>query len=330
VNYLEKENEGKEFLELEQFFSHTSESVDPEFVKNSIDNNKKGLKDKDAKFYMVSINPSEQELKHIAKMATGGRKITDISQMNPQEIEKYNQHLKEYARSVMDNYAKAFNRDITGKDLVYFGKVEQQRHYNGKDKEVLEKLAKSGELKPGLQTHIHIVVSRKDKTQKMSLSPLANSRGKSDKHKLNGKSVQVGFDRVNFKLDCEHSFDKAYNFKRNFDQSFEYYKFRSNPAKGLIQSTRMAKQASQAVKNPEMAAKNIAIAGIDKLTNTKIAGNLSTATNLVNNPESAKDLLVGKLDQVLSKMLPPEVKAAKKVLEVAVKIVELGTGGLEI
>jgi hypothetical protein len=327
VNYLEKENEDKDFLNQDSFFNQTNNSVDSQYVINSIDNNKKGLKEKDAKFFMITINPSEKELKHLSRIVTSGKMVNHVSEMTTGELERYNNLVRDYSRQIMDNYARAFNRDITGKDLLYYGKVEQERHFKGTDKEVKEGKVTSGELKPGLQTHVHIVVSRKDIAQKHSLSPLANSKG-SDKHKLNGKSIKVGFDRDKFVKDCESEFDKMYQYQRKIENSYEYYKYVSNPTKGLVQSTKIARQA---ITNPEIAAKNLAVIGIDNLSGTKAASHLNTVTSLVENPESAKDMLVNNLEQMVKQLLPPELRAVQKVAENVIKpVIELGTGGLEI
>lgn len=323
VNYLGKENDGKGLLNQEQFFSQTNNSVESQYVISSIDNNKKGLKDRDAKFFMITINPSERELKHLLKISTNGKNIGHVSELTPGELEKYTNLIKNYARQTMDDYARAFNRDLTGKDLVYFGKVEQERHFKGTDTEVKEGKALSGELKPGLQTHVHIVVSRKDVEQKHSLSPLANSRG-SNKHKLNGKSIKVGFDRDTFVKGCESQFDKMYQYQRKVENSYEYYKYISNPTRGI-------KIAHQAISNPEIAAKNLAVTGINSLSGTKVGGHINTAANLVENPDSAKDMLIAKLDQLAMQLMPAKLRAAKNVAEKVIKpVVELGTGGLEI
>ena len=327
VDYLEKENEEKAFPEQEFFFNQSSGSIEAQKVIQVIDNNKKGLKEKDAKFFMVTVNPSEKELKHLAKIAASGKEINDITGLKPGELQKYNQLIKDYAREVMDDYAKAFNRGITGNDLVYFGKLEQQRHFKGNETEVTDGLKKSGELKEGLQTHVHILVSRKDVTQKMSLSPLANSKG-SDKHQLNGKSVKVGFDRDRFVNGCEGQFDRMYGYKRDFENSYAYYKFSSNPHKGLQQASRITREA---ITNPELAAKNLAITRIDQLTGTKVASSIKTASHVIQNPDSLKNVLINKLDQVATSLLPPEVKAAKKAAEVVIKpVVGIIKGGLEM
>ncbi|NJO93089.1 MAG: hypothetical protein HC831_32110 [Chloroflexia bacterium] len=71
--------------------------------------------------------------------------------------------------------------------------------------------------------------------------------------------------------------------------------------------------------------------GIDKATNTKIASQLNSVSHLTQNPDSAKDMLVNKLDQLVSHLLPPEVKTAKKIAERTIKpLIDLGSGGLDI
>lgn len=202
ADYLEKENIGKDDKEKEYFFSAEKDKVEKFEVINEIDNNKRKLGKEDAKFFSVTISPSEKELKHI---------MNDSNK------------LKEYTRAVMDEYAKNFKREgiNSGKDLVYFAKVEHERTYKGTDKEVRTGEFKQGELKKGNQTHIHVIVSRKDRKNKIKLSPLANEKG-NNKSVLNGKSVQRGFDRSAFKTTCEQKFDKQFNYERNFKETFEY------------------------------------------------------------------------------------------------------------
>ncbi len=222
VQYLNKENDGKDLLAREFFFNQNAENITDNKVVQILDNNHKGLKKNDAKFFMISINPSQYELKHLAQIATG-RNVSEISQMTNQELEKYNKLFKEYVNEAMNSYAKCFNRNVTREDLHYFAKVEQQRTYKGHDMEVQNSTVKSGDLKPGLQTHAHVIISRMDREQKMSLSPLANSRGHSEKHQLNGNNIKVGFDRSQFKKDCENQFDRQFSYDRTYNQKYDYY-----------------------------------------------------------------------------------------------------------
>lgn len=327
VKYLEKENEERDIIEKENFFNQNGNDIDSLTVIQSIDNNKKGLKTDDVKFYMLSVNPSDKELKHMAKIATNGKEINHISEMNQQETDKYNNMLKDYVREVvMSEYANGFNKGLSANDLVYYGKLEQERHYKGTDEEVKKGIVKSGDIKPGLQTHVHVVVSRKDKTQKISISPLANSKGSSN-HKLNGKNVTVGIDRENFVKACEQGFDKTLNYKRDFNNSMEYYQYRKNPLKTINQT---ASISINAVRNPENAAKNVAIMAMDKLTSGTV-GKINSAAQIIQNPESIKDALISKLDNLSKNLLPPQVRAAKEIAEKVIKpVIELGSGGLGI
>ena len=123
----------------------------------------------------------------------------------------------------MDNYALNFNRQDkgikTGADLVYFGKIEHFRKFKGTDKEVVDGKEISGQYKKGLQSHIHIIVSRKDKTQQLKLSPTCNE--KQTNRKIGNNEYQVGFDRVKWINSNEKIFDEHFNYKRKELEKFE-------------------------------------------------------------------------------------------------------------
>lgn len=238
INYLDKENidlENKaqnapnreteiEYRSRQQnFFNHTSDAVTQTKAQEKIDSNISKLGKNDTKFFAPTISFSAKELDHLTKQITGQSKINDVSEMKKEDFEKYNQHLKEYTREVMSNYAKNFNRAYKGlkdgKDLVYFAKIEHQRHYKGTDQEVIKGFAKSGGLKPGLQSHVHLIVSRKDQTQKMKLSPMANEKSKT--RSIGGNQYQVGFDRKRWINANEKSFDQMFDYKRQEIEKFE-------------------------------------------------------------------------------------------------------------
>jgi hypothetical protein len=187
VNYLCKENEGKSLTQREHFFSHSEDQINRLQVIGSIDNNISKLGSNDSKFFMVTLNFSKIELEHIKNDST---------------------KIKQYARQVMDIYAKNFNKGLRSADLVWFAKIEYQRSYKGFEPEVLNGLAKQGELKPGLNTHVHFIISRKNKSQKLKLSPMTNHRQSS-----NG-IIKSGFDRKGFKIECEKCFDRGFTYKR--------------------------------------------------------------------------------------------------------------------
>lgn len=265
--YLTKEDQDKPMHEKEYFFNQELDGISPYKAQNIIDNNKKGLKTKDSKFFMITINPSERELAHI-KAVYGDE--------NSKEV------LKDYTREVMDKYAQQFDKGVTGEDLVYFAKIETQRSYDRRDprdmgdikhneslnKEVrrvesqiktkeaenapfkelkeLKKELKSldkqfirnsngdkilnGVQKSGDNMHVHVVVSRKDKNMQKSLSPHAKSRG--SMNKLNGKEVKVGFNRDAFVEKTEKIFDDKHGFQRSRDDSYQHYRDQKhNPSK---------------------------------------------------------------------------------------------------
>ena len=120
----------------------------------------------------------------------------------------------------MDEYARNFKRPgiESSQDLLWFGKLEHYRYYSHKDAEVKNGLKKRGDRKPGEQLHIQVIVSRKDITNTIKLSPMNKSRGKNTEH-----SRKVGqFDRSAFKQMGEQLFDKEFRFDRGLTETFQY------------------------------------------------------------------------------------------------------------
>jgi hypothetical protein len=209
VNYLEKENrllyEQNPQLGPEYWFNQESQQIQPYQVRYDIDHNTDRLSKDEAKFFLVNISPSENELLFLKEEfgEDGAR-----------------QQLKQYANQVMNEYAKNFKKDkVQGnKDILYFGKLENHRYYTHKDEEVKQRLVKRGEQKPGEQMHIQVIVSRKDITDSIRLSPMNNSRGKNAAH-----SLKVGqFDRIAFKQAAERTFDQAFDYDRKLKETFIY------------------------------------------------------------------------------------------------------------
>lgn len=237
VNYLDKENKELEknanlapnrSMEVDTrnrqqyFFNHKSDAISQIKAREAIDNNIAKLGKKDAKFYAPTISFSKNELKHISSIATEGRHVNDTTQMNNSEFGRYNDLLRKYSRAVMDNYAKNFNREEkglkSGKDLVYYAKIEHDRALKGNDKEVRFGNAKSGDKKPGLQSHVHVIVSRKDQTQRLKLSPVANE--KSTTRTIGNNKYHVGFDRKQWIAQNEKSFDNMFHYQRKEIEKF--------------------------------------------------------------------------------------------------------------
>ena len=99
INYLEKENQEKDLLNQEKFFDQKSSDVSFYSAEASIDNNKGKLGKDETKFYMISVNPSKDELRHISKKVSG-RDIKNISQLTAIELKRYEEALKDYTRPV--------------------------------------------------------------------------------------------------------------------------------------------------------------------------------------------------------------------------------------
>lgn len=247
VNYLEKENEDKNVEVQEHFFDQYNDIISPEKVITEIDSNTAKLAKKDPKFYSLVVSPSPRELRHIKN--------------NPEQLRKYvREIMKDYANSfhrdqkiTVDDikyYAKLeHERTFKGTDK----KIQENQPYatkilelkndirriergevNGNikkfKKEVfrLEKEAPHqqngkrivrGIQKDGFQSHIHIIVSRKDKTNSFSLSP--GAKFKESETVLNGKKVKQGFHRGKFFKASEKTFDRKFNYNRNFVESYQ-------------------------------------------------------------------------------------------------------------
>ncbi|PQJ72778.1 DUF5712 family protein [Polaribacter butkevichii] len=204
------------------FFSHSENNISTNQVISTIDSNIKKLGKKDAKYFAPTINFSKEELKHIIQSVTDKKDAKNVWELNIQEYELYNNKIKEYTKLIMTNYAKNFNRENkglkSGNDLVYFAKIEHFRKFKGIDDEVLKGIYKTGDLKPGINSHVHLIVSRKDKTQKLKLTPTTKER--STTRTIGGNTYHVGFDRMKWINMNEKSFDDFFQYKRKEREKF--------------------------------------------------------------------------------------------------------------
>ena len=279
VDYLEKENFDKDMAEREYFFSHTEDIVLPDEATHSIDNNKLGLKDSETKFYEMSVSFSQKEMQHL-------NAITESTGAQRSAIQGYiREVMEEYARNF--NRA-IDGRPLNGQDLVYYAKIERDRRYHpdtrnqelkntykqnyeirnrinelkaspGNEK-AIEKLNNQyirnangtviipGGVKDGDNTHVHIIVSRRDKSQRVSLSPQANSKGSNNR--LNGREVRIGFNRDQFVENAERIFDYKFEYARNFK---DHYRQRHIAKTTQLNAARYA----HLIQNPERFAQNL-------------------------------------------------------------------------
>jgi len=211
VYYLDKENRMKDQQVPELWFNGERTNIDSYEVKTHLDQNIAKLCRDEAKFFLLNISPSQKEVIYL-KTTYGEAELK--------------QRLKEYAVKVMDEYARNFNRTGVNshQDLLWYGKVENYRYYSHKDKEVKSGLKKAGERKEGEQMHVQVIVSRKDISNKIKLSPMNNSNGKNKVH-----SKIVGeFNRSAFKASGERVFDQLFDFKRGLKETFEYANVQQN------------------------------------------------------------------------------------------------------
>lgn len=211
VNYLEKENRLYPNERAEFWFNHNQQNIEPYEVRRKLDNNIAKLSKVDAKFFLINISPSQKEIRYLKEQ---------YGELGAKE------QLKAYTIKVMDEYARNFKRlgIESSKDLLWYAKLENHRYYSYKDKEVVHGLKNRGEFKVGEQMHIQVIVSRKDITNRIKLSPMNTSRGKNIEH-----SKKLGqFDRVAFKQSGERVFDQHFGFDRKLNDTMAYANINKN------------------------------------------------------------------------------------------------------
>lgn len=197
--------------EPEHWFNQQGQAIEAFAVRRALDGNIAKLGRDEAKFFLINISPSQKELQHL-KLAFPEKDLKSS--------------LKKYAEKVMDEYAKNFQRPgiKSSQDLLWFAKVEHHRYYTYKDKEVQDGSKKRGDKKVGDQLHIQVIVSRKDITNKIKLSPMNSSKGRNAEH-----SRKMGqFDRMAFKQCGEMLFDKLFSFERNLKDTLAYANIQKN------------------------------------------------------------------------------------------------------
>lgn len=229
ANYLEHEDlermEAGEYIE--GFFNLNQNNLYKSQVIKDIDCNIGQLLKTDAKFFAIHISPSQTELQ---QMGTTRQEQADS--------------MRRYIREVfMPEYAENFNKDLTADDIKFYAKIHfdrkstrsKQTDHNDENTQ-----SEENENKPPTNNmHCHIIVSRKDQSNKKKLSPLTNH-----KNTKKGK-VKGGFDRTVLFQKAEKGFDKLFNYNRPLTESFNYYNTMRN---GTIQEQIKKSNTNQ---NPE-------------------------------------------------------------------------------
>jgi uncharacterized protein DUF5712 len=259
VAYLEKENLGKSVDEQEHFFDQYDEEISSKEVNIEIDSNTAKLKKIEPKFYSITVNPSKYELQHLNKHTKDLKRyvreiMKDYAKAFNREIDGQNvtvDDIKYYAKIEHERTYKGTDKAIK-ENAPYHGKILRLKneivqiergelHGSIKMKKQQIKQLKQeaphkingqmivqGMAKEGSQIHIHIIVSRKDMSNRYSLSP--GSKYKASETVFNGKTVKRGFDRDNFFSASEKTFDKLFMYKRNYVESYSARKeFIKNP-----------------------------------------------------------------------------------------------------
>lgn len=210
VHYLDKENRLLD-KEPELWFNGDKDDIRSYMVKHALDNNIAKLCKDDSKFFLINISPSQKEIAFLRE---------EFREDDMREA------LKKFSVKIMDEYAKNFNRAgvESESDLLWFGKLENRRYYTHKDEEVKNGEQKRGEPKLGEQMHVQIIVSRKDITNTIKLSPMNKSRGSNIEH-----SQKLGqFNRSAFKESGEKLFDHYFGFDRGLRDTFHYANIQKN------------------------------------------------------------------------------------------------------
>ena len=186
ASYMEHEDleRMEKGIYTEGFFNLTEDNIYKSKVIKDIDSNIGQLLKTDAKFFAIHVSPSESELRA----------------MGNTEQEKA-EAMKRYIREVfIPEYAKNFNKGLSEADIKFYGKIHFDRSRSDNE----------------LNMHCHLIVIRKDQTNKKKLSPLTNH-----KNTKNGV-IKGGFDRVNLFQQAEQGFDKIFSYNRQQTESFDY------------------------------------------------------------------------------------------------------------
>jgi len=259
VGYLEKENQGLEQHEMEHFFNQYGDEISAEEVVKEIDGNTAKLEKHEPRFYSITVSPSKYELRKLQNSSEDLKRYT--RELMKDYVASFNREIKGRPVSIDDikYYAKVeHQRTFKGTDFQikenqpYASKILQLKteirniqdgRAEGNIKRMKKEITKlesqaphqqngkrivQGMPKDGNQSHIHIIVSRKDASNSVSLSP--GSKHKASEVEMHGKKVKRGFDRDTFFAKAEKTFDKTFGYKRNYAETYKAKKtFVKNP-----------------------------------------------------------------------------------------------------
>ena len=152
MNYLEQETKQARRGGAEFFGTEKAGALSADQVVEMLDNNHKGMRQGAAKFYSLVLSPNADQIAYLGNDA---------------------HELAKFTRAAMELYANNFNlkgnRKLGESELVWAATIHRERTYRGTDDGL------QGQEKWGLQTHIHILVSARDRAQKITLNPLGTA-----------------------------------------------------------------------------------------------------------------------------------------------------------
>ena len=248
VSYMEHEDleRMEKGIYTDGFFNLTDDNIYKSQVIKDIDSNIGQLLKTDAKFFAIHVSPSESELRA----------------MGNTEQEKADA-MKRYIREVfIPEYAKNFNKGLSEADIKIYGKIHFDRSRSDNE----------------LNMHCHLIVSRKDQTNKKKLSPLTNH-----KNTKNG-IIKGGFDRVNLFQQIEQGFDKLFSYNRQKIEAFDYQNtMKNNP---IYEQLKLQEQKLEPNERKTEIKQN---SNLEDNTNTNISTKLETKIpiTLQNSPISS-------------------------------------------
>ncbi len=193
------------------------------------------------------------------------------------------------ARVELEEHRQNNSQEGVDRALSEIRQLESQYH------RVEGKVITSGMTKPGLNFHVHVVVSRNNQGQTTKLSPFSKSRG--GFQKLNGGRVgqqyKQGFDHEAFKVKAGEKFNERTGYTSTFNDSYKPKAY----ARGREQHTTLeSAPGTNALVNQVKGQ----VVGNDFRDERKVLNTVKTAASLLNNPtQTIASKLKGKIKQIL-------------------------------
>ena len=265
ANYLEHEDleRMEKGIYTEGFFNLTEDNIYKSTAIKDIDTNIGQLLKTDAKFYVIHVSPSENELRA----------------MGNTEQEKA-EAMKRYIREVfIPQYANNFNKELSASDIKFYGKIHFDRSRSDNE----------------LNMHCHLIVSRKDQTNKKKLSPLTNH-----KNTKNGV-ITGGFDRVNLFQQIEQGFGKLFSYNRQNIEAFDYQNTMKNSP--IYKQLKLQEQKLEPNERKTEIKQN---SNLENNTNTNISTKLETKISITLQNSPISSLLISFTPTRVSSFSNPE------------------------